>query len=231
MLHPDQNSVSTWYMLQLGDPAWTLQFLWVKLWWSLSCTGQQHSSSIAFCCSPTQVPSCSSSAINPHSFPCHFLTQTYPWLPNPSPLQILSVFSQSPFAPYFHHHSTVNTWKILGLAFSLFEYGHFSNSTSFLRARQTHVSLFPEPWFSAILPFSFIVFPTPLNIKILGDKDQTFTSQWFLQYLKQFRAFSVFSKMLQFIEDFIAIVHGLISSVVNGVDLSLTHRQPLHKAG
>lgn len=81
------------------------------------------------------------------------------------------------------------------------------------------------------LPFSFIVFPTPLNIKILGDKDQTFTSQWFLQYLKQFRAFSVFSKMLQFIEDFIAIVHGLISSVVNGVDLSLTHRQPLHKAG
>lgn len=112
-------------MLLFRNPAWRLWFLWVKLWWSLSCMWWQDSSSIAFCCSSTQVPSWSSSAhwINPHSFPCHFLLRLYPWLLIPSPLQKSSVFSHSPFTPYlfpspFHSLYFRNSWAAF-----LFEYG------------------------------------------------------------------------------------------------------------
>lgn len=51
-------------------------------------------------------------------------------------------------------------------------------------------------------------------LRSLGTEIRSFTSQWFLKYLKQFRH-SGFSKLLQLIEGFIAIVHGVISSVVS----------------
>ena len=113
-------------------------------------------------------------------------SQRLNWLSHPG-TPMTNVFALSLHLSYFHHHSIVCTLEIPGLPFSLFENGQFSVSISFLMARQTHVSLFPDPW--TILSFTTLslYFLPHKMLRSLGTGIRSFTSQWFLKYLKQFR--------------------------------------------
>ena len=166
LLHPDQNSTPAWGSVYASvqkpsleslismSEAVVVSFLHVVAGFFFHCL-------LLFLYSSTfmifQCPLNQSTL-----FPFSFLTQTYPWLLISSPLQKSAVFSHSPFTPYlfpspFHSLYFRNSLA----AFLSIWIWPCSSSTSFLRARHTHISLLPEPWFSAVLPFSLIVFYTP----------------------------------------------------------------------
>ena len=120
-------------------------------------------------------------------FPLSFLTQL---IPDYSLTQALYKTHQCfltllSHLTYFHHPSTFYNLEFPGLPFSLFEYGHFSSSTPFLRAGQTHVSLLPELYNLGSLTlrhFFFyysllLFFPPHKMLRSLGTGIISFTSQ------------------------------------------------------
>ena len=108
----------------LGRSLW---FIWVNLWWCLSCTRWQDSSSVAFCCSSARVSSWSSCAhwVNPHPFPYHFSLNLVTGYSTEALYKRSSVFSHSSFTTYFYRHLIVCTIDIPGLPFSVHEYDRF----------------------------------------------------------------------------------------------------------